>query len=56
MTSDMDRALEVKDQLLERGAKLLEEGTEYVKQHPYKSVGIAVAAGFIAMRLLRRAL
>ena len=56
MTPDMDRALDVKDQLVERGTELLDQGTEYVKQHPFRSVGIAFVVGFIAMRLIRSAL
>lgn len=30
------------------------EAVSYVRQHPYKSVGIAVAAGFVLGALLKR--
>lgn len=48
------RVGDVKDQAVHRGNALVERSCELIKAHPLKAVGVAFAAGFVGMRLLRR--
>lgn len=38
----------------ERAQEFEREAVSYVRQHPYKAVGIAVAAGFVLGAILKR--
>ena len=48
------RMIDAKDEALRRGNDLLDRVTELIKAHPLKAVGVAFAAGYLAMRLFRR--
>ncbi len=45
-------AVEALDELGEKGEEWIATGAGYVRKHPFVSVGVAVAAGFILSRLL----
>lgn len=49
-----ERAVEVKDQVLNRGNAVLDQTTAYIRDNPIKAVGIAFGVGYIGMRLFRR--
>jgi ElaB/YqjD/DUF883 family membrane-anchored ribosome-binding protein len=49
-----NKAVEAKDQVLDRGGDVLERMTAMIKAHPIKAVAIAFGAGYIGMRLFRR--
>ncbi|HWU89483.1 MAG TPA: hypothetical protein VN253_19615 [Kofleriaceae bacterium] len=48
------RMVEVKAQAKAKSNEVLERITTLIKENPLKAVGIAFAAGYITMRLLRR--
>jgi ElaB/YqjD/DUF883 family membrane-anchored ribosome-binding protein len=41
------------EQLMSAEAEMIENYREYIRNYPIRSVGIAVAAGFVLSRLLR---
>ncbi len=47
------KVIDVKDEAMTRGNALLDGATDLIKAHPFKAVGIAFAAGYIGMRILR---
>lgn len=48
------RVVEVKDEAVSRGNKLLDQAVSFIKANPMKSVGISFGIGYFAMRLFRR--
>jgi ElaB/YqjD/DUF883 family membrane-anchored ribosome-binding protein len=49
-----DRALGVKDQVVESGEVYLNRLTDLIKAHPIAALGIAFGIGYIAIRSLRK--
>ena len=49
-----DRALGVKDQVVESGEVYLNRLTDLIKAHPIAALGIAFGVGYIAIRSLRK--
>ena len=45
---------DVKDQAFTRGHALMDRATDFIRENPLKSVGIAFGIGYIGMRLIRR--
>ena len=48
------RAVEAKDQAMQRGSAFLDQTRENIKAHPLSAVAIAFGAGYIGMRIFRR--
>ncbi len=48
------RVVEVKDEAVTRGNKILDQAVTFIKANPMKSVGLAFGFGYFAMRLFRR--
>ena len=48
------RVMEVKDQAVSRGNAFLDRATDYIRENPIKSVGIAFGVGYLGMRIFRR--
>lgn len=49
-----NRAMDVKQQVFDRGNAVVDRTTTYIKANPIKSVAIAFGVGYIGMRLFRR--
>lgn len=48
------RVVEVKDEAVTRGNKVLDQAVSFIKANPMKAVGISFGVGYFAMRLFRR--
>lgn len=48
------RAIDAKDDVMSRGNALIERITDMITTNPLKAVGVAFAAGYFGMRLVRR--
>lgn len=48
------KAVEVKDQAMQRGGAFLDSMRENIKAHPIAAVAIAFGIGYVAMRIVRR--
>lgn len=48
------RVVEVKDEAVTRGNKILDQAVSFIKANPMKAVGLAFGFGYIGMRLFRR--
>lgn len=48
------KIVEVKERALTRGGDVLDRMTAMIKAHPIRAVAIALGAGYLTMRLLRR--
>ena len=47
------RAIEVKDEAMSRGGAVVDRATAFIKENPFKAVGIAFGLGYVGMRLFR---
>jgi ElaB/YqjD/DUF883 family membrane-anchored ribosome-binding protein len=54
LSAARERLAEMKDSALDQARELVDTGEEYVKENPWKAVGIAAAAGVLIGLLLRR--
>ena len=54
LTAARERLAQVKDSALDQARELVDNGEEFVKENPWKAVGIAAAAGVLIGLLLRR--
>ena len=48
------KAVEAKDQVVDRGGDMLDNLTRMIKANPIKAVAIAFAVGYLGVRLFRR--
>ncbi len=48
------RVVEVKDEAVTRGNKVLDQVVSFIKANPMKAVGLAFGFGYVGMRLFRR--
>lgn len=48
------KAIDVKDEAMTRGNKLVDRTADFIRANPLKSVGIAFGVGYLGMRLFRR--
>lgn len=48
------KAIDVKDEAMTRGNKLVDQAADFIRANPLKAVGIAFGVGYIGMRLFRR--
>lgn len=49
-----DRAMGVKDSVVENGEIVLDRVRMFIKDRPFTSLGIALGAGYFAIRMLRK--
>jgi len=48
------KAIDVKDQAVEKGGLALERAGALIKEHPIAAIGIAFGVGYIVVRMLKR--
>lgn len=49
-----DKAIDVKDAVVENGSAALNRAGALIKEHPIAAVGIAFGVGYIVVRMLRK--
>ncbi|HEY5950431.1 MAG TPA: hypothetical protein VIV40_33300 [Kofleriaceae bacterium] len=49
-----ERAIDVKDTVVENGQAALSKITAFVKEHPFAALGIAFSVGYVTIRMLRK--
>jgi len=49
-----NKAIDVKDSVVENGGAALNRAGGLIKEHPFVAIGIAFGIGYIAVRLLRK--
>ena len=48
------KAIDVKDQVVDRGGVALDRAGALIKEHPIAAIGIAFGVGYIIVRMLKR--
>ena len=49
-----DKAIDVKDSVVETGGAALSRLGSMIKQHPFAAIGVAFGVGYFTVRMLRR--
>jgi ElaB/YqjD/DUF883 family membrane-anchored ribosome-binding protein len=49
-----EKAIDVKDSVVENGSKALDRAGVLIKENPFVAIGIAFGVGYIVVRMLRK--